>query len=83
MYKLLIRLKIRIDNQFLIGVFPFVALGGILRAFQDASTVVNPLLVTPLIYFLRIMSIYINELVAKTGKFNFEIGSNIPHCKCV
>lgn len=50
-YKLLKKLKIRIDNKFLIGVFPFVALGGILRAFQDASVVVNPFLITPLIYF--------------------------------
>ena len=65
-YKLLIRLKIRIDNQFLIGVFPFVALGGILRAFQDASTVVNPLLVTPLIYFL-IFFIAFTTLLASKG----------------
>ena len=65
-YKLLIRLNIKIDNKFLIGVFPFVALGGILRAFQDASTIVNPLLVTPLIYFL-IFFIAFTTLLASKG----------------
>ncbi len=34
-YKLLKALEIRIDKRFLIGIVPFVALGGIMRAWED------------------------------------------------
>ncbi len=53
-YKLLKKLKIKIDRNFLIGVIPFVALGGILRSWEDFSeatgTARNFLFVSPLIY---------------------------------
>ncbi|HLD85554.1 MAG TPA: DUF63 family protein [archaeon] len=49
-YKILRKMNVQIDNKFLLGVFPFVVLGGLLRALQDAKTFDTVLLITPLIY---------------------------------
>ena len=51
-FNLLRKLKISIDKKFLIGILPFIALGGILRALQDAGVVQSYLFITPLIYFV-------------------------------
>lgn len=50
-YKLLKHYKIVIDTYFLIGVTPYIALGGILRVLQDAGITKTYVFVTPLIYF--------------------------------
>lgn len=51
-YKLLKYFKIKIDNKFLLGVFPYVVLGGLLRALEDANVVTGFLYKTPIIYFI-------------------------------
>src|SRR3989338_11283949 len=50
-YKLLKKMKITIDNKFLLGVLPYVILGGLLRALEDASSY-GIWLKTPLIYIV-------------------------------
>ena len=50
-YKLLKRLRVKIDRSFLIGILPFILAGGVWRVVRDARLVETPLLVTPLIYF--------------------------------
>ncbi|MBI3190509.1 DUF63 family protein [archaeon] len=53
-YKLLRKMKVTIDKKFLLSIIPFIALGGILRAYEDyleASGIArNILLITPLVY---------------------------------
>ncbi len=49
--KLLRYLKIKIDDKFVFGVFPFIILGGALRALEDAQILSSLLFKTPLIYF--------------------------------
>jgi uncharacterized membrane protein len=71
-YKLLKKTGIKIDKKFIFGVSPFIVLGGVLRALQDASPVVNPLLVTPLIYilifFVALALLYISLVAEKLSK---------------
>ncbi|MBI4170816.1 MAG: DUF63 family protein [Candidatus Aenigmarchaeota archaeon] len=71
-YKLLKKLQIKIDRNFLIGVIPFVALGGILRAFEDFSeasgTARNFFFVSPLIYVTIFVIAFVLLLVSTTAE---------------
>jgi uncharacterized membrane protein len=53
-YKLLKKIGIVIDKKFLLSIIPFIALGGILRAYEDyleaAGIERNIMLITPLVY---------------------------------
>jgi len=51
-YKLLKFMKIKIDNRLLFGIIPYVVLGGLLRALEDAAVVSGAWFKTPLIYVL-------------------------------
>lgn len=51
-YKVLRKLNISIDKDFFIGLFPFIALGGLMRALEDASYFNSYLFVTPGIYII-------------------------------
>jgi len=51
-YKLLRYIKIRIDTKLIYGIIPYVILGGLLRALEDASVVTGFLFKTPAIYVL-------------------------------
>ena len=55
-YKLLKRLKLQIDRRFLIGIFPFIIMGSVLRVMEDAMEFsMNPkfvFLCSPIIYFV-------------------------------
>ncbi|MBI5061029.1 MAG: DUF63 family protein [Candidatus Aenigmarchaeota archaeon] len=54
-YKILKKLNLQIDRKFLIGIFPFIVLGPILRVIEDAgeaSGSMMPLICSPLIYFV-------------------------------
>ena len=68
-YRLLKKMKIEIDRKFFLGILPFVAMGGALRALQDSVKTVNPLLVTPIIYivifFIALGSLIFSRLLGK------------------
>jgi uncharacterized membrane protein len=70
-YKMLNKLKIKIDKSFLIGVIPFVALGGIMRAWEDLSegtAARNFLFVSPIIYvtiFLIALALLLFSVLAQ------------------
>jgi len=51
-YKLLKKLQIKIDKNFLIGIIPFIVLGSLLRVVRDGGIINHWILVSPLIYFL-------------------------------
>lgn len=51
-YKLLERLKIKIDKRFFIGLLPFIILGSVLRVIEDAKIFHSYWLISPLIYIL-------------------------------
>ena len=56
-YKLLKKLGVRIDRQFFVGIAPFIALGGVLRAWEDlleATMATAPLLDSPIRDFILV-----------------------------
>jgi len=59
-YKLIRKMNIDVDRRFLFGVSPFIFLGGLLRALQDAKLFDTVFLITPLIY----VSIFVVTLIA-------------------
>ena len=63
-YKLLKKLNIRIGRNFVIGVFPFIVLGSVLRVVRDSKIVPSPLLVSPLIYFSLFFIAVISLLIS-------------------
>ncbi|MFH1420413.1 MAG: DUF63 family protein [Candidatus Aenigmatarchaeota archaeon] len=68
-YKLLKHYQIKINNDFLIGVFPYVVLGGILRAAQDAKIVDSFIFITPMVYVsVLIISLALLALSRKIEK---------------
>src|SRR3989338_8113612 len=75
-YKILKKLRIKIDRSFLIGVIPFVAMGGIFRAWEDLGEATgaarNFLFISPLIYvtifviaFVSLLAVVAIERAAK------------------
>jgi uncharacterized membrane protein len=65
-YKLLNRLDIKIDKRFVLGIFPFIVLGSVLRVVRDSGAVPSPLLVSPLIYFV-VFAIATASLLVSVG----------------
>ncbi|MFH1631285.1 MAG: DUF63 family protein [Candidatus Aenigmatarchaeota archaeon] len=59
-YKLLKKLNIAIDGNFVIGIMPFIVLGSILRVVRDSAVVDHWILVSPIIY----MFIFVIALVS-------------------
>ncbi len=67
--KLLNRLKISVDDVFILAVSPYIFAGGSLRVVEDAGIVSAPLkylLITPLIYFF-IFAVCVSVLVVSVG----------------
>jgi len=68
-YRLLKRLGIKIDEDFILATTPYIAMGSLLRVVEDASIVLAPLsyvLITPLIYFL-VFAVALGLLVPCVG----------------
>ncbi len=63
-YKLLKKMKITIDNKFLLGVLPYVILGGLLRALEDAASY-GIWFKTPIIYFVIFAVAFIGLVISK------------------
>ncbi len=72
--KLLEKLDIEIDQQFMLAVVPYVLVGGVLRVLEDAGTFappVNYLFVTPLVqFFVLIVCIIILLALARLRQTN-------------
>ncbi len=51
-FKMLKKLKIKIDSKFSLAIFPFVLFGGTLRVLRDLGILTSFLFATPYIYFL-------------------------------
>ena len=93
-YKLIKKMGIKVDRNFMIGVIPFVALGGIMRAWEDLAEATGVkrdfFLVSPLIYvtiFLAALvslvicfSIHKKEKRIEYYKIWFAIGAIIDIC---
>src|SRR3989338_7634308 len=52
-YKVLKKLEIPIDCNFFIATLPFLFLGGLLRALQDAGVLKSVLFVAPILYIVE------------------------------
>ncbi len=63
-YKLLRKLNISIDRNFLVGIFPFLLFGGTMRVVRDSGIIPSPLLVSPIIYFVIFVAAVISLLAA-------------------
>jgi uncharacterized membrane protein len=51
-FKMLKKLKVKIDGKFSLAIFPFVLFGGVLRVLRDLGILTSFLFATPYIYFL-------------------------------
>ncbi|MFH0949299.1 MAG: DUF63 family protein [Candidatus Aenigmatarchaeota archaeon] len=79
-YKLLKKMQIKIDKKFFFAIMPFIALGGMLRAFEDLSETIaaakNPFLITPLIYFtvfaIALLSLIVSIIVRRYAKIGYH-----------
>jgi uncharacterized membrane protein len=74
-YKMLKYFKIKIDNKFFLGVLPYVMLGGLLRALEDASVVTGFLYKTPIIYFvvfvIALATLLVSIIIERFTKINY------------
>lgn len=61
-YKLLEKIKVRVDHRLAASVIPFVIIGAMLRVYEDMGILKSSLFVTPYIYFL-ITSIFLSLLI--------------------
>ena len=64
-YKLLKKMKIAIDDRFMLGVLPYVILGGLLRALEDASIVSSFVFKTPVIYIVIFLAALGGLIISK------------------
>ena len=64
-FKVLKKIGVKIDNNFLFGVLPFVVLGGLSRAMQDAGIVQSVWFITPLIYVTIFVVAFVSLITAK------------------
>jgi uncharacterized membrane protein len=77
-YKLLKRLKVKIDKRLAFGVAPYVVFGGALRVLEDVGIVSSYMFVTPVIYVLVFLVTFAVLLLSvsverKTGVPYFKI----------
>ena len=64
-YKLLKRLNIPIDRNFLVGIVPFVVLGSVLRVLRDAKLLDYWIFASPIIYMLMFVIAAVALLLSK------------------
>jgi len=69
--------KIPIDKRFVLAIFPYAILGSFVRVLEDANIVTSYLLVTPIIYALGIVGIFLLLLISRLIEKKF----NIPYFK--
>ncbi len=81
-YKAIKKMNITVDRKFLFAVTPYIFLGGLLRALQDAKVFETVFLITPLIYVsifaLTLVALIISKLLDKKIAYHktwFAIGA--------
>ncbi len=77
-YRLLKKMKIAIDNKFILGVLPYVILGGLLRALEDAASY-GIWFKTPIIYIVIFIVAFAGLLVSKLIEILTRGGRFIPY----
>lgn len=74
-YKLLQRIKLKVDRRLALGISPFIVMGSLFRVLYDAGFVTSRLFVTPFIYFLifflTIISLFFSLFLQKKFKTNY------------
>lgn len=74
-YKLLEKFNIKINRNFFIGLFPFIMLGGVMRALEDANFFNSFLFVTPGIYIVLfafgLLSLLVSILIDRRTKYRY------------
>lgn len=72
-FKMIKKLNITLDKKFFLSITPFIILGGLLRALEDASAIKNPLFITPLIYvtifFIALISLVVSKYIGKKNYY--------------
>ncbi|MEK6887316.1 MAG: DUF63 family protein [Candidatus Aenigmatarchaeota archaeon] len=63
-YKLLKKMKITIDNKFALGILPYIILGGLLRALEDAASY-GIWFKTPIIYIVIFVVAFVSLFASK------------------
>ncbi len=79
--KLLEKLNIEIDRQFILAVMPYIMVGGVLRVLEDAGIFTSPvkyLFITPLVHFLVLIVCIIILLVLVGLRQINRIGAIAP-----
>ncbi|MEM5883045.1 MAG: DUF63 family protein, partial [Candidatus Aenigmatarchaeota archaeon] len=68
-FKMLEKLRVKVDGKFSLAIFPFVIFGGTLRVLRDLGILTSFLFATPYIYFLvafiTILTLLISLLIEK------------------
>jgi uncharacterized membrane protein len=64
-FELMKKMKINIDSSFAKGVIPFIVLGGVLRAMEDAGVVSGFVFKTPLIYGIIFVAAFVSLAISK------------------
>ncbi len=76
-YWILKKMKIKIDQRFFIGLFPFILLGSLIRVLRDAYILKSYIFISPLIYFfvffLAFPSLIISVLIERFYKLPYHI----------
>lgn len=75
-FRLLQKLKIKVDKRLAIGVSPFVILGSFLRVLNDAGILTSRLFVTPMIYFvvagITLATLFVSQFLEKRYKVKYH-----------
>ena len=75
--KLLNRLKIRVDEEFVLATIPYILMGSVFRVLEDADLIISPikyLLITPVIFFVIFVICFVvllfTKYLEKSGKID-------------
>ncbi len=77
-YRLLRKMKIAIDDNFVLGVLPYIILGGLLRALEDAFSY-GFWFKTPIIYFVIFVIAFVSLFVSKLAEMSAK--RRLPYYK--
>lgn len=83
-YRLLERLKVKIDSRFFIALLPFIILGAFLRSLEDASLLPkSALFITPGIFFTVLAVAFAALIISLSLQSKIEYYKTMPALGCV
>jgi uncharacterized membrane protein len=65
--------KIRVDKRFAIAIFPYVALGSLVRVLEDAKILTGYFLVTPMIWAIFIFGVFLLLFISRFIERKFRV----------